>query len=78
MKISQREARALRKRVKELEDQRENERNAWRMKFPGVHIGNLTRDKDWFWGACRTARRLGRVLVVTVTEDGKFCFYAAK
>lgn len=78
MKISQAEARRLRKRVKELEEQRSVERRSWSTDFPGMSIGTLKLEKDWFWGACKMARRLGRVLVVTVAEDGTFSFYAAK
>jgi hypothetical protein len=77
-KISQREARDLRKRVRELEDQRAAERSYWRNDSPGVHLGTITLDKDWFWGACRTAQRLGRVLVVKTKENGTHEFYAVK
>lgn len=78
MKISQREARRLRKRVDELERQRTAERQTWGSGYPGIHLGSLSLEKDWFWGACKTARRLGRVLVVTVDDQGKYDIYAAK
>jgi hypothetical protein len=77
-KISQAEARRLKRRVKELEQQRQVERSHYGNDRPGVHLGTITLEKDWFWGACKTAQRLGRVLIVKTREDGTHEFFAVK
>jgi hypothetical protein len=77
-KISQAEARRLRKKVKELEVQRYAERAYYGHESPGLSLGSINREKDWFWGACKTAQRLGRVLIVKVREDGVHEYYAVK
>lgn len=73
--ISQREARALKKRVAELEDAEDRRRNAWIYDYPGgVHIGSMAADLD-----DRTkvivARKLGHA-VVCVAADGVIRLYA--
>ena len=77
MKISQREARRLKKRVEELERIREQERERWVRDYPGgVHMGSLPREKDWLWGSLNAAQLLGHPIVVTTQENGELRFYA--
>ena len=76
MKISQREARRLRARVKELEEVRAAERRAYSRNYPGgTHLGSLTLDADWFRGRLEAAQLLKHPLVVVI--EGTQCkFYA--
>lgn len=76
--ISQREARALRKRVAELERERDEQRNRWANFFPGgTHIGTLLAQRDWLRGRIEGARMLGHAVVVTApNNDGNLEFYA--
>lgn len=77
MTISQREARRLRKRVEELERERDQQRNAWATDyFGGTHIAtldveNLTAELS----AINTARRLRHAVVVT-TDGPRIRFHA--
>lgn len=77
-RISQAEARRLKQRVASLESQREAERATYSSAAPGLHLGRVTMSKDWFWGACKTARRLGFAIIVKVEESGEFNFYAVR
>ena len=78
MKISQREARRLKKRVEELEQQRRQERMACTRNYPGgQHLGSLTLGADLFRGRLEGAQLLQHPLVVVL--DGAQCkFYALK
>ena len=81
MKISQREARRLRKRVDELEERETKRFATWAtFGYPGgVQLGNRKLDTEgWFFGTLKTARRLGCALVVTVADDGCIRYYAVK
>lgn len=72
MKISQREARALRKRVKELEDQRRQERATWSRTFPpgSVHLASVSMVKDSrAYGRLEASCMLGKVLVAKLDGD---------
>lgn len=81
MKISQQRARALRKRVNELEAQLRTMRSNWREDWPsGIHIlaankGDVIAEEDLV--AVRTARRLGHAVIVT-EHDHCLHFYAEK
>ena len=77
-RISQREARRLRKRVEELERQDNRRRNAWANEYPGgVNIGSVTlADADCHViGAIHAARLLKHAVVVTRT-GGTINFFA--
>jgi hypothetical protein len=80
VKISQREARRLKRRVKELEESRRAVMRSWASDFPsGVHICSMTAGRDGLvHTAIRTAQRLGHAVIVTTDGDGKLYFYANK
>lgn len=74
--ISQTEARALKRRVAELEAAEDRRRNAWADTYPGgANITTLT-VPDYARSAVKTARLLKHAVVVTVTSDGSIAFYA--
>ena len=67
-KISQREARALRKRVAELETVLDRQRNAWRAEWPnGVNIATVSHHETAV--VAHVARKLGHAVVVTTDGD---------
>lgn len=76
-KISQREARRLRKRVTELEDAQRQRVNRWYHKYPsGIHIDTVSINSVEY-GIADTAMKLGYTLVVKL--DGQsFLVYAVK
>ena len=73
MKISQREARKLRKRVVALEHELEVQRRVWSQEYiGGVEIGSIvweSRD-DPRVTAVRTARKLNHAVVVVGNDGG--------
>lgn len=77
-KISQREARQLRKRVEELESSLRRQRYVWGGDFRGgVHLGDITFQVD----ACivaqaLAARKLGHAVVLTVRNLKEVSLYA--
>lgn len=78
LKISQREAHRLRKRVYELEQRAGRQNNAWCSDWPGgVHIATLSIPTDDFT-AIHTARKLGHAVVVVGTEAQSIRFMAIK
>lgn len=79
-RISQREARRLRKRVQELEDRERQRLSAWGGGYPGgVHLASRQIETgEWFFGALKTARRLGCALVATISDSGQINYYAVK
>jgi hypothetical protein len=76
--ITQREARALRKRVQQLEGMIERERSAWASEFPGgTHLGRISWDgADHRASAAYTARRLGHAVVVVASSARQLELYA--
>ena len=79
MKISQREARRLKRRVEILEGIIKRQRNNWSEDYPGgTHLGKLTRERDWLSGRIESARMLGHAIVVTEHKDGVINFYALR
>ena len=78
IRISQREARRLRKRVEALEDAENRRRRAWSQEWVGgVEIARVV------WGdhevvpvACRTARKLHHAVVVMGDDSGLIRFLA--
>lgn len=80
-RISQADARALAKRVEEMEAQRKDALNLYCKVYPGgVHLGSLPVEKDgWFYGSLKTAQRLGCALVAKLDADtGDLRIYAVK
>jgi hypothetical protein len=76
MKISQREARRLRKRVQELEDWERQRMNPWHTGWPrGVDVGSVTVDSATY-AALHTARKLRHAVVVVTDELNTLKFYA--
>ena len=74
--ISQTEARRLRKRVVELERTLSLQRCSWVREYPGgIHLGTITRVRDWLNGRIEGARLLKHAVVV-VDEENKLKFYA--
>jgi hypothetical protein len=77
-KISQREARQLRKRVAELEKINEQNASAWARDYVGgVNIDTIP-VKDVEWHIISTARKLGHAVVVLPTDNFKLLLYAVK
>jgi hypothetical protein len=74
--ISQREARALKRRVQELEAMEDRRRNAWAESYPGGANIATSNVSDYTRSAIKTARLLKHAVVVTVTSDGNLAFYA--
>lgn len=82
MKISQREARRLRARCKDLETILRMQRNAWAAEFVGgVHLGDLTLTSvgaQRLQSCIHTARKLGHAVVVNTSGDEHVRFYALR
>lgn len=76
MKISQREARRLRKRVAELENERDYQRRFWGAEFiGGTHLATVTNIDSKTFGGIEAARKLKHAVVVNAHSDG-VKFYA--
>jgi hypothetical protein len=77
-KISQREARRLRKRVEELERADNSRRNRWSADWPGgTNICTAKwESNDRVPVTINTARALRHAVIVTAKEDGTVMFYA--
>jgi hypothetical protein len=82
VKISQREAQRLRRRVDELEDRERKRFATWATAgyLPGcISLANRKLETDgWMFGRLQTARRLGCALVCTVDDFGTLNYYAVK
>ncbi len=76
-RISQREARRMKKRIAELENVFAQQRNAWVSEWPrGVHISSLTCPTD-ATAAIRITRKLGHAVVCTTGRSADVVdFYA--
>jgi hypothetical protein len=77
-KISQREAKALRKRVAELERHNEQNASAWAREYIGGVNINTIAVKDVEWHIISTARKLGHAVIVLPTDNFKLLVYAVK
>ncbi len=77
-RISQREAKRLRKRVQALESIIATQRRIWSQEyFGGVNIANVAFNADHqVVVATRTARKLGHAVVVIGDESGNLRFMA--
>lgn len=72
MKISQREARRLRKRVQVLEEEQTTRISRYRNSYPGgVHLVTLNELADYVDGQLAAAAKLGAALVGRWDETGK-------
>lgn len=76
MKISQREARRLKKRVAELEEQAATMRQNWLRPYKGVALYNWAVEKDRWYGMVEGAIACGKLIVVRIDSVGKYQFYA--
>jgi hypothetical protein len=76
MKISQREARRLRKRVEELEQQAVSMRDQFSRPYSGVSLYQWKVEKDRWYGKLEGAIAAGKVIVVRVSELEGLKFYA--
>jgi len=75
-KISQREARELKRRVARLENELDRQRNAWVTEWPGgTHVRTLTID-DVTLETVRVSRLLKHAVVVTINSEGRLNLYA--
>jgi len=78
MKISQREAQRLKKRVQELETLHAGQRKRWGSENPGgVELGYVKLSRDWFMGRIEAARLLGHAIIITESEN-HIHFFAVK
>lgn len=79
-KISQREARRLRKRIAELEKQERDRGNAWCQDWPnGIRIGEVALSAEsQLTGAILTARKLNHAVVASCNEQGRVTFHAMR
>jgi hypothetical protein len=76
-KISQREARRLRKRVQTLEFEHRARMNAWGKEYPGIDIGQMSIGAEGkIISALRTARKLKHAVVALAETDGTIYFFA--
>ena len=77
-KISQREARRLRKRVHELEQQEFTRNRSWSSEYPGgVHLDTITVRVEEWW-TVKTAVALGHAVVVKPDSDKKLRVYGMR
>ena len=77
MKISQREAARLKRRVLELLEQEGRRRQAWVRDYPGgTHLGTISMERGYLVGRIEAARMLGHAVVVTEQNDGQLRLYA--
>lgn len=77
MKISQREARRLQKRVTALESQIKRQRQVWSQDYIGAEIARVAYEPlSWIPVAVKTARKLNHAVVVIANDDGLIRFVA--
>jgi hypothetical protein len=77
MKISQREARRLKKRVEHLESVLRNQRAVYGQEWPGgVEIGRFTFNNNYISEVVRTARKLGHAVVAVGNDTETVRFIA--
>ncbi len=77
-RISEREARRLRRRVEELERQEEIRLRRWTSEFPGgVHLVSLQLTPECA-AAVNTAIKLGHYVVVKTSENTNAYLYASR
>lgn len=76
MKISQREARRVRKRVRELEEMENKRRMTWKSDYPGgVFLVGINVQSN-VHAMAKTARKLGHAVVVTTNGENELQLYA--
>lgn len=77
MKISQNEARKLKRRVKELEDQLALQRKKWGRQYPGgTNLAYWAPGKDYVYGLLRGASLTGHAIVAVPDDGGRIEFFA--
>ena len=79
MKISQREARRLQKRVNELQAELNEQQYRWAKQWPGgVNIFTENAPSSTLLAIVRTARALKHAVVVTENDQGSLYYYGCK
>lgn len=77
MRISQREARRLKKENELLREELRNQRHVWSSEFPGgVHVGIINNPADLIRVAVLTSRKLGHAVIATVNSEQNLLFHA--
>jgi hypothetical protein len=77
-KISQREARRMRKELQALRKRDEARERSWSSEYPdAIHIASSSPSTDVV-AIIKTARKLGHAVICTAEGDGKIFYYAAK
>jgi len=77
-KISQAEARALKRKVAELEQVLKTQRDAWLREWPnGIHLDSI-QVSDALYGKLHVARKLKHAVVVTLINRNFVEFYACE
>lgn len=76
-KISQREARRLKRRVREFENMERHRRNVWCADYPGGHHV-LSRIDTSDAKIIELCRKLGHAVVVTTNGSNEIRYYALK
>jgi hypothetical protein len=77
MKISQREARRMRKELKALHERDAARERSWSSDYPGgIHIATSSPNADVV-AIIKTARKLGHAVVAMADDLGKILYYAA-
>lgn len=77
MKISQREAHRLKRRIAELEGIQRKQRNLWWSDWPSGIVLSRLKVSDSTYAEIKTARKLKHAVVVTVENDNTIAFFAA-
>jgi hypothetical protein len=78
MKISQLEARRLRRRVRELEAEQQAQRCTWKLEWPSAKIIRRYAVDDITWTAINTARALNHAVVVVPDSGNQLAFFATE
>jgi hypothetical protein len=77
MKISQREARASKRRVKELEEQLASQRKRWGRAYPGgINVAYWAPGKGYIYGILRGVHMTGHAIVAVPDNEGRIEFFA--
>ncbi len=78
MKISQREARRLKARVIQLEQQDRARRNGWIAEYPGIDIGRILNAESGIVSAIYTATKLDHAVIARVEGSASIRFFAER
>lgn len=76
--ISQREARRLAARVRQLEQQRAAMTAYWRQDYIGVHVASEPNATQTAQNCIKTALKLGFVVLARIYNEGEIAFHAVR